>query len=355
MPRRRSRRSACDSVGATVRASNGGEQRGQDRLDAGDGGHRRRRRARRCGSAPTSCSTRLAAAGACSPRIAFGVVGFLVGVVLSRQPGHASAPGGRASSHWVWLPLVPAGRLRGRRARASSRSTDATPAARSSASPPALADRRRPSACSSASEYRPSLDSVPFVVWTVGRRRRRRRPRAVLRRRAPRRARRPDRAARIGVADRWVGWRRARRRLGRRGDRRHRPCPPVLIGVRLGLTTQPRPDRRGRASTAGRGPCIFLAPGAAVHPRRARDPDDPHDLPVAPRRQLRRSSSGSTTTSTRSPTRRAGTPSNWTNMFTSRLFFIGIVLLADRDRRRRRSRSGAPGAPSRSATRPSRR
>ena len=130
---------------------------------------------------------------------------------------------------------------------------------------------------------------------------------------------------RIGFAPRRLGRRRPRRRA--RSPRRSspRPCPPALLGARFGLTDNP--DATGRRAHR---PAV---PGRHL-PRRRRCCSSSSCW--SSRRSARstcrsstatpRSSSGSTTTG---DVQRQGQlePANWTNMFTSRLFFIGVVLL----------------------------
>ena len=291
--------------------------RGEDRVDAGDGDHRGRRQRVRCGSAPTWSSTKCAATGAGSPRSRSGPsASWSASCVHGNRVTRRLRRGGFLQ--WVWLPLLLGIGFAGVGIAldlAHRRPADA----RSSASPPAPSSASvwaagpRPSTA-------PSCRSAPLVVWTAGGVAVGRRSRTLLRKKNP------VTGALVGGAIGSVigGWGEAKLGdgLGRRGDRRDAAVPAVAVGARLGLTTNPDYQARTRIDTpvARRhlpGSRRCCSSSSRWSSRRSAPSTSRCSTPSPT------SSSSSTTTSTRSRTRPAGMPANWTNMFTSRLFFIG--------------------------------
>ena len=117
------------------------------------------------------------------------------------------------------------------------------------------------------------------------------------------------------------------------GRRRSRLRRSRRASSALGSGSRRTPTIQGRASIDRRSRAdIFLVPACCSSSHRSVIPTIRTIYLSLLDKRLQGVRRARRTTTTRSPTRTAGTRTNWTNMFTSRLFFIGIV--AARHRRR---------------------
>ena len=299
----------------------------------------------RSGSERTCCSIRFATAGQRFNVLAFGALGALFGIMLH---GNLLTIGsGEGFLTWVLGPLVGARGVRRARARARPHRRPARRRAIIALGGVVLIgvvvgavirEEYYPGSTPS-----PSSSTRRSSAWSA-------RCLSVLRRRPPaagaHRSGASDGSSATGVVPISVTGSIGTSILG---------CavPGVIIGARLGLTRNP--DYQGRATIDRRSRAvIFIGPALVVHLRHARHPGDPHGVPVAPRPRLRgvrgaRQLRGDLLQPTSS-----FDAANWTNMFTSIPFIIGVVLLviaigrrpgdeeADRTRRRTRQPDHGP-------------
>ena len=292
----------CPSGSGTRRTQTRlGGTRGEGPHDAGDGRDRRRRQRRHLDPRQPASSTRRAAGGACSTRSSSRRSASCSALLLAGNRLTLGSPsedeGGFLA--FIWLPVVPPS-CSPCSARSSSRST--TPA--NGWSSPTVAGLAIGVGIGLLirEEYRPALDIVPLIVWTAIVARRRRRRSTLLRSRPPLTAACSS-ARRHRVPPRRLGLRptsdRARccpsdHRHGRADGAARRP-------LRAHHAT-PMPGRRAthRPPLARRH---LPRPGAVVHLHHARR--SRRSAPSTCRSSTRtpRSSSGSTTTPTRSRTR----------------------------------------------------
>jgi alpha-glucoside transport system permease protein len=249
--------------------------------------------------------------------IAFAVVGFLLGIVLAGNRITVGSEGGFLK--WVWLPLVLAalfaviGVAIDSSGDARRRQMIGAGAGLALGVALGLLTRER---------YQPALDIVALIGWTVG-------GAAVLAALNVLRKRNPVTGALIGGAIGSVlgGWGSADLGNGSVSEAIiAMAMPAVLAGTRLGLTSSPdlvgraRIDQRSRAVIFLTPALLFTAVALVIPTIRTLylsllDADSKDFVKLDNYINTFKAKASWDAT-------------NWTNMFTSRLFFIGVIVLA---------------------------